>query len=432
MGSAELQDTDALHRENRSDPQIDIAMSEATDSVIPAAFNSESPVTDDILTPEASDKAPVELQDTDALHEENRSAPQIDMGISEPTTPPLPLDSELPVTDDIVIPEASDKAPAELQATDALHEENRSAPQTEIAMSEPTDSVTPVAPSFESPVADDTVTPEASDKAPVDEVFGQLHSLAVDISLSCHQLHAPEHHDQERSSPQTAEPEGIEVVLRQSISQAEENLELHPNRMAVAASTSNQPNQAEMENDVAVHQAMVSTSGQPNQAVPNPPVVGMDAGILHGSGFLLNPTHQLVWNSAPPSLADPLQSEIERIGQETDQLEKSHADTVGLEILVDHMLCFSLFFKNCNWHSPFTQMAELKSECEKEIEEITSKIRNKYEVKSKDTGVAFRIKMNELDNNRRKVVLNIMLANAFRSKCLDNRPSGLPSIKQGI
>lgn len=77
-------------------------------------------------------------------------------------------------------------------------------------------------------------------------------------------------------------------------------------------------------------------------------------------------------------------------------------------------------------------MTQLKSDCEKEIEEITSQIRNRYEVKYKETEADFRFKRNELDKNQKTLLLNKMLADAFRSKCLETRPPGFPGMHQGI
>lgn len=349
---------------------------------------------------------------------------------------------------------------AELQDSDALGEEIRSAMPIEIAISEPTGSVAPFPPNLESPITDNVVTPKPSNKAPVDEVFGQLHSLSVDISLSCDQLPATEHHDQGRRSPQTAEPEGTQVALCEFISRTEENFELHPDRLNVGpssvvaneqnaelqgrlnhtdlqndvaiphdlASTSQQPNQAVRENDVAIPQEVASTSGRPNQAIPQ---VDIDAGNLHGPGFLLNPTRYPPSCNSPLSLIpDPLQNEIERMHKEAEQLEKNYADTVSLEILVDLVLCFSYFLIFVLGFSPFTQMAQLKYECEKEIEEMISQIRNKYEVKYQEKEAEFRLKKNENDKNEKKVHLSKMLAAAFRSKC-GIRPSRLPNMQQG-
>lgn len=246
---------------------------------------------------------------------------------------------------------------------------------------------------LESPITDNTVIPEPSSNAPVDEIFGQLHSLSVDVSLSINQSN----HDQGRSSLQTAEPEGTEVVLHESISQTEENLEMHPDRLDAepasgvsdeqnvelpvlqndmatprevvatherpnhvvpqndaaipqeVASTSNQPNQAMPENDVTIPQEVVSTSERPNQAVSQ--VANIDAANLHGPGFLVNPTHQPTsWNSAPSLLPDPLQIDLERMHKEAEQMDKSHTDMVSLKYPLDHIACcVSLFYHFSNW-----------------------------------------------------------------------------------
>ncbi|GFZ20438.1 hypothetical protein Acr_28g0011430 [Actinidia rufa] len=65
----------------------------------------------------------------------------------------------------------------------------------------------------------------------------------------------------------------------------------------------------------------------------------------------------------------------------------------------------------------------LKSDWEKEIEEIIAEIRQKYEAKFKDAESEFLLKKKELDTTHSKVLMNKILAEAFRSKCLYLRPS---------
>ncbi|KAL0370084.1 UNVERIFIED_CONTAM: hypothetical protein Sangu_0326500 [Sesamum angustifolium] len=86
--------------------------------------------------------------------------------------------------------------------------------------------------------------------------------------------------------------------------------------------------------------------------------------------------------------------------KETELLEKNHEDTTS----------------------------QLKSDCEKEIQEMINQIRKKYEVKLQESEAAFRLKRNELDKNQTKVLMNKILAEAFRSKCLDVRPPGLAGV----
>ncbi|KAM7527950.1 hypothetical protein LguiB_031360 [Lonicera macranthoides] len=103
-----------------------------------------------------------------------------------------------------------------------------------------------------------------------------------------------------------------------------------------------------------------------------------------------------------PLFFDPLQNELDRIYIEREQTIKSHEDT---------------------------QKLKLNFEFEKEMEETIAQIRRKYEVKHQDAEVAFLVKKNELDTNHNIVLMNKILAEAFRSKCLDLSPSG-PSKRQ--
>ncbi|KAK8641482.1 hypothetical protein V6N13_010885 [Hibiscus sabdariffa] len=93
---------------------------------------------------------------------------------------------------------------------------------------------------------------------------------------------------------------------------------------------------------------------------------------------------------------DPLQNEMERIMKEKEQITRVYEDT----------------------------KLQLKLECDKEIEEVVTQIRRKYDVKLKEKETEFLFHKKELAVNYRKVLLNKILAEAFRSKCMDNRASG--------
>ncbi|KAK3042547.1 hypothetical protein RJ639_001541 [Escallonia herrerae] len=103
-----------------------------------------------------------------------------------------------------------------------------------------------------------------------------------------------------------------------------------------------------------------------------------------------------------PMYADPLQNEMERIRKETEQTIKIHEDT----------------------------KVRLKSECEKELEAMIAQIRSKYEAQLQNIEAAFVLRKNELEANQNKVLMNKILADAFRSKCLDLRPSGALGTQQ--
>ncbi|XP_058001369.1 helicase protein MOM1 isoform X3 [Hevea brasiliensis] len=94
-----------------------------------------------------------------------------------------------------------------------------------------------------------------------------------------------------------------------------------------------------------------------------------------------------------PLYHDPLQKELERICKETDLIINAHKDT----------------------------KLRLKSDCEKEIEEVIAQIHRKYEIKLQEIESEFFLKKKELDTIHNKVLMNKILAEAFRSKCMDNR-----------
>ena len=75
------------------------------------------------------------------------------------------------------------------------------------------------------------------------------------------------------------------------------------------------------------------------------------------------------------------------------------------------------------------QKLRLKSECDKEMEEVVAQIRRKYEAKQQDAEFDFLMRRKDLDTNHNKVLMNKILAEAFRSKCLDIKTSGAPGMQ---
>ncbi|PQQ05430.1 helicase protein MOM1 isoform X2 [Prunus yedoensis var. nudiflora] len=103
-----------------------------------------------------------------------------------------------------------------------------------------------------------------------------------------------------------------------------------------------------------------------------------------------------------PVYHDPLQNELERLNKQTDHIVKSHEDT----------------------------KLRLKTDCEKEIEEAVAEIRRKYEIRFQEIEAEFLLKKTELDSIHNKVLMNKILAEAFRSKCMDLRASGASGAQQ--
>lgn len=74
------------------------------------------------------------------------------------------------------------------------------------------------------------------------------------------------------------------------------------------------------------------------------------------------------------------------------------------------------------------QKLQLKSDCEKEIEELIAQIRSKYDKKLDEAETAFSLKRNELENYQHRVMMNKSLAEAFRSKCTEYKAA--PKMQQ--
>ncbi|KAK5830737.1 helicase protein MOM1-like isoform X1 [Gossypium arboreum] len=98
----------------------------------------------------------------------------------------------------------------------------------------------------------------------------------------------------------------------------------------------------------------------------------------------------------PTFCHDPLQNEMERILKEKDQTAKVHEE----------------------------MKLQLKLDCENEIKEVIVQIRQKYEAKLKEKEAEFHLHRAELSETYNKVLLHKILAEAFRSKCMDNRAFG--------
>ncbi|TQE07274.1 hypothetical protein C1H46_007096 [Malus baccata] len=103
-----------------------------------------------------------------------------------------------------------------------------------------------------------------------------------------------------------------------------------------------------------------------------------------------------------PSYTDPLQYELERLNKQTDHMLKSHEDA----------------------------KLQLKGDCDKEIEEAVAEIQRNYELRSQEVEAEFLLKKKELDSIHHKVLMNKILAEAFRSKCMDLRASGASGVQQ--
>ncbi|KZV47217.1 hypothetical protein F511_05268 [Dorcoceras hygrometricum] len=250
------------------------------------------------------------------------------------------------------------------------HLENQSSLQVEITNSQLVNAV--------NPLLSDHGAPETANHE-------QLHSLSVDTTVSGNQFPTfeVEHQNNARGgiSFPTAETGEGEVHLHEPSSESRENLHLHGNHL--------DPCPGARVHELPSHSALH---------------LGINADRLNGPSHLhAHSTHQANCNSTPELSAEPLQIALERMQEESEILEKSHNDVIS----------------------------QFKSKCEMEIQEIIAKIRNDYDMKLKDTEAEYMLKRNELGKNQVLVVMNKMLAEAFRSKCQDHRASVLLGKQQG-
>ncbi|KAL2471059.1 putative helicase protein MOM1 [Abeliophyllum distichum] len=256
----------------------------------------------------------------------------------------------------------------------------------------------------------------------------QLQQISSHVSPGCDQISASEvehqTQDEARCSSQTAEAslhltEDLEELSYQANSQSGGNLELHPPVSHVVSTLDGnhldlgsangidiEPSgelNASSEINVTMSRAVTCTIELPNQAVLQ---LREDVTHLQGPSNLLDYPSDPVgsWNPTPSFHAKPLQDELHRLRKEIEQEIKVHED----------------------------KKSQLKSDCKKEIHEIIAQIRDKYDTKLKDAEAAYWLMKNELANNYNKVIMNKILAEAFKSKCFSLRPSEHPGTQQAV
>ncbi|KAL6954184.1 hypothetical protein U1Q18_046891 [Sarracenia purpurea var. burkii] len=183
------------------------------------------------------------------------------------------------------------------------------------------------------------------------------------------------------------------------------------NQSDLGVSNDNQPSNEGCipnQNAEAWSQLVENIAGLPNQNFPAAHMeVDTPVDSLGGSGthILLHSARQAISRMpTQPLHEDPLQIELERLRKEMDQTIKAYEDT----------------------------KLQLKSDCEKEIEEIIAELRQKYGAKLKDAEAAFLLKKKELDTNHHKVHMNKILAEAFRAKCEDRKTSVASRMQQVV
>ncbi|GAB4842887.1 hypothetical protein Ancab_012866 [Ancistrocladus abbreviatus] len=142
--------------------------------------------------------------------------------------------------------------------------------------------------------------------------------------------------------------------------------------------------------DLVVHPCATANSTQCDTLLP---AARDSPALTESNNHPMEASAPMVSRMCLPSSSDPLQVELERIRREMDQTTKTHEDLVSC----------------------------IESDCEKEIEEMVTQIRSKYQAKRQEAEASFLLKKRELDTNQNKVLLNKILAEALSSKCIDYR-----------
>ncbi|XP_073264631.1 uncharacterized protein [Populus alba] len=131
---------------------------------------------------------------------------------------------------------------------------------------------------------------------------------------------------------------------------------------------------------------------------------------------------------------EPLQNELDRLSKETEEIIKIHEDTVcflfsklyfGAQKCLGFLLLYEKSFS-------ILQKLQLKSDCEKEIVEVIAQIHKKHDIKLQEIESDFQCKKKEMNDNQNKVLMNKILAEAFKTKCMDSRASSTLGKQQEI
>ncbi|CAN1253087.1 Helicase protein MOM1, partial [Linum perenne] len=147
---------------------------------------------------------------------------------------------------------------------------------------------------------------------------------------------------------------------------------------------------------------------EPLQQQPTSTIVNVSEPVTAPSSTAIGANASRLLQAAPvyrmplPLGHDPLQNELDRLCRETDQIASLHEKT----------------------------KLQLRFDCEKEIEEVVAQICRKYEAMAKEKETEFVLSKSELDSKHNKILMNKILADTFRAKCLDSRASNSPVVLQ--
>ncbi|KAL4292612.1 hypothetical protein AHAS_Ahas18G0045500 [Arachis hypogaea] len=241
-------------------------------------------------------------------------------------------------------------------------------------------------PSLEAPPAQDTAGEVQNSSERAEIVPNLVGVVPANQSNSCI-LEPSENgveHQPNRNDLPHHETEVSAVVPNQDVVQADSNLELGSHSQAVVHSVLNSGHDSL--GPVGVRRE-ASSSSLRNLSTP--------------SEINNHPIHTATHSASRmplPLSADPLKNELERIKKIIEQLTKNHEE----------------------------MRAKLKSDFEKELEAL----RRKYDIKFQLVENEFQQTKNKLDSSYHTVLVNKMLADFFRSKCMYRKTSDAYGVQQ--
>ncbi|KAL7615548.1 hypothetical protein Lser_V15G02487 [Lactuca serriola] len=195
---------------------------------------------------------------------------------------------------------------------------------------------------------------------------------------------------------------GVQEKEGQGDPNSEEQQQPHDDPMAENQTDTQPANETTCENDVNAPDTVNNQeTGQQEEQVStqnsNPPeITNQNTSQAQPVINLFDLPNQAAVAPRIPHHGDPLQAELERLFAHRDNVTKFYEDT----------------------------KQRMKSECEKEIADMIAQINLKYEAKFKGAEEAFQLRKKELDTTVNRVMMNRILAEAFRAKCQDHNHSG--------
>ncbi|KAK9061557.1 hypothetical protein SSX86_018739 [Deinandra increscens subsp. villosa] len=179
--------------------------------------------------------------------------------------------------------------------------------------------------------------------------------------------------------------------------------------------------------------------GEQQSDSPNPLVLESSApvsnhGVTPSESIQLNGEQSGNSNQGAPrkKSCDPLQAELERLCDLNNTVIKFHETVVSFLFDFPQIASRSFYLLPFNHMLPgvFLQKQKIKSDHEKELADIIAQVNARYEARNQSAEAAYQLRKKEIDTYFKRVVMNKVLAETFKSKCQDLSPIS-PSETEG-